>query len=99
MKKRAFVFIDGNNFYFKLKKTSEKLDKRYSLLKFRYRDFSKWLAGDNELSDIRYYIGAVKRENHSEKSEQMYAAQQRLVGKLQQQNVNIIFGELIKHPD
>lgn len=99
MKKRAIVFIDGNNFYFKLKKASEKLDKQYSLLKFRYRDFSTWLVGNSELLDIRYYIGAVKRENHSEKSEQMYAGQQKLVGKLQQQSVKIIFGELIKHPD
>ncbi len=55
--------------------------------------------GENELLDIRYYIGAVKRENHNEKSEQMYASQQKLFRKLQRQNINIILGELIKHPD
>lgn len=33
------------------------------------------------------------------KSEKMYADQQRLIGKLQQQKIVIIFGQLIRHPD
>ncbi len=97
--KKSVVFIDGGNFYFKLKETYQKLGRRYSLLHFRYRDFSKWLVGSNELLDIRYYIGAVKRENHNEKSEQMYADQQRLFRKLQHQNIEVVLGDLIKHPD
>ena len=78
---------------------SQKLGKRYSLLNFRFRDFCEWLVGENELLEIRYYLGAVKRENNNEKSEIMYANQQKLIGKLQQQKINITMGQLIKHPD
>lgn len=97
--KKAFIFIDGSNFYFKLKEMSQKTGRRYSLLNFRFRDFCEWLIGENELVEIRYYLGAVKRENNNEKSETMYANQQKLIGKLQQQKINITMGQLIRHPD
>lgn len=97
--KKVIVFIDGGNFYFKLKEMSQKLDRRYSLLDFRFKDFCKWLTGENELVEIRYYLGAMKRENNNEKSEIMYANQQKLFRKLQNQNISIILGQLIRHPD
>lgn len=78
---------------------SQKLNKRYSLLSFRFRDFCQWLVGENELVEIRYYLGAINRERNNEKSEKMYANQQKLIGKLQQQKINITMGQLIKHPD
>jgi uncharacterized protein (TIGR00288 family) len=96
---KAFIFIDGSNFYFKLKEISQKLNKKYSLLNFNFRKFCEWLVGENELLEIRYYLGAVKREKNNEKSEKMYANQQKLIGKLQQQKINIILGQLIRHPD
>lgn len=99
MANKAFIFIDGSNFYFKLKEMSQKLGKKYSLLNFNFRKFCEWLVGENELLEIRYYLGAVKRENNNEKSEIMYANQQKLIGKLQQQKINITLGQLIKHPD
>jgi len=99
MSNKIFVFIDGSNFYFKLKEMSQKLNKRYSLLSFRFRDFCQWLVGENELVEIRYYLGAINRERNNEKSEKMYANQQKLIGKLQQQKINITMGQLIKHPD
>ena len=99
MKNKAIVFIDGSNFYFKLKESAYKIGKKYSLLKFRFRDFCEWLIEEKELVDIRYYVGAVRRQNNNEKSETMYANQQKLIGKLQQQNVSITLGELIQHPD
>ncbi|XOB41112.1 MAG: hypothetical protein ACKKMP_00980 [Candidatus Nealsonbacteria bacterium] len=73
--KRGFVFIDGGNFYFKLKELTSKLDKKYSLLEFNFRQFAKWLVGYNKLIEIRYYIGAVKRQLNNQKSEKMYADQ------------------------
>lgn len=97
--KKAIVFIDGGNFYFKLKEMSKKLDKKYSLMSFRFKDFCKWVIGENELLEIRYYLGAVKREANNEKSERLYADQQRLFRKLQSQNVIVVLGQLIKHPD
>jgi len=99
MNNRAFIFIDGGNFYFKLKGLSSILDKKYSLSEFNFREFSEWLIKPNNLSEIRYYLGAVKREKNNEKSEKLYADQQKFIGKLQQQNINIILGQIIKHPD
>ena len=96
---RAFVFIDGGNFYFKLKELISKSNGRYSLLNFHFREFAKWLVQSNELLEIHYYLGAVKQQKNNSKSEKMYADQQRLFMKLQQQNIRIVLGQLIQHPD
>ncbi len=96
---KAVVFIDGNNFYFKLKELESQIDGKHSLLEFNFRKFAEWLVDDNELIQVRYYIGALKRQRNNEKSEKMYADQQKLVAKLQQQNIPITFGQLIQHPD
>lgn len=53
--KRAFVFIDGGNFYFKLKDLTSKLNSKYSLLDFNFRKFAEWLAQSNKLMEIHYY--------------------------------------------
>jgi len=99
MNKRAFVFIDGSNFYFKLKELSLRLEGKYSLLNFDFREFAEWLVGNNDLIEVRYYIGAVKRQLNNQKSEKMYADQQKLIRKLQRQNIDVILGRLIRHPD
>jgi len=96
--KKAFIFIDGSNFYFKLKELSSKFDDKYSLLDFNFRSFSEWLVESNELIEVRYYLGVVSRRNDA-KSEELYANQQRLFRKLQSHNINIILGQLIRHPD
>ncbi len=97
--KRAFVFIDGSNFYFKLKELTSKLDGKYSLLEFNFRKFAEWLIEPNELVEIRYYLGVVSRRKDDNKSEELYADQQRLFRKLQKQNIIITLGQLIRHPD
>ena len=96
--KRAAVLIDGNNFYFKLKELTSKQGK-IILLDFNYRSFSEKLTAPDTLVEVRYYIGAVKRQPSNAKSEQMFANQQKLFGKLQQQSVTIKLGQLIQHPD
>ena len=80
--------------------TSEKTE-ILKLLNFDYQRFAKNLIKDNTLVEIRYYVGAVKRQNgeNREKSEKLYANQQKLIGKLQQQNIPVILGNLIQHPD
>ena len=95
---RVIIFIDGNNFYHQLKCLSRNKEK-IPLLSFRLSDFGKWLCKDDEIVEIRYYIGAVRRQKNNEKSEKMYADQQRLFFKLQRQNVKIILGQLIQHRD
>ena len=96
---KAFVFIDGNNFYFKLKELSLQLGGKFSLLDFDFKRFCEWLVVPDNLSDARYYIGALKRQRNSEKSEKMYADQQKLISRLQNKNISTVFGHLIQHPD
>ena len=96
---RAFVFIDGNNFYFRLKDLISQIDGKFSLLEFAFDKFAEHLVKPNSLAEIHYYIGALKRQRNNEKSEKMYADQQKLIGKLQQQKVFITLGQLIQHPD
>ena len=95
---RIIIFIDGSNFYHQLKQLGGNVEK-IPLLNFRLADFGKWLCNDNEIVKIRYYIGAVRRQKNNEKSEKMYADQQRLFFKLQRQNVKIVLGQLIQHRD
>jgi len=97
--KRAFVFIDGGNFYFKLKDLTSKLDGKYILLDFNFRKFAEWLVQPNELIEVRYYLGVVRRRENDSKSEELYANQQRLFRRLQKQNISITPGQLIRHPD
>ncbi len=99
MNKKAFVFIDGNNFYFKFKALTSNLDDKYSLLDFNFRKFSEWLTQSNQLVEIHYYLGVIKRRDGDNKSEELYANQQRLFRRLQKQDVIITHGQLIKHPN
>lgn len=71
------------------------------LLDFDYQGFAKNLVKGKNLVETRYYVGAIKRQNgaNKTKSERLYADQQKLIGKLQQQNVPVILGNLIQHPD
>lgn len=97
--KKAFVFIDGGNFYFKLKDLTSRLDGKYSLLDFNFKKFVEWLVQPNELIEVRYYLGVVSRRKNDSKSEELYSNQQRLFRRLQQQNIIITLGQLIRHPD
>ena len=96
---RAYVFIDGNNFYFKLRSLTERLGRKYRLSTFNFRVFSEWLAQPNTPTEISYYIGAVKQQQNNEKGRKMFADQQRLFMKLRAQNISLILGQLIRHPD
>lgn len=94
---RGFVFIDGSNFYFKLKRLSQDIPGA-SLSAFDFRAFAQWLTHPGKLTGVRYYIGAVK-QGSDEKSQRLYADQQRLFRRLQRQDVELILGHLIRHPD
>ena len=95
---RAILFIDGSNFYHRLKSLTTNQGK-VSLLNFDYQSFAKNLIRTDSLIEIRYYIGAIKRQSGSDKSEKLYADQQRLFAKLQSQNIPLILGTLLRHPD
>jgi len=97
---RAMVFVDGNNFYFKLRDlTTLTIGGYVSLRGFDFMGFSQWLSQPSQLIEVRYYIGAMKRQRNNEKSEKMFSDQQRLFAHLQQQDIRITLGQLIQHPD
>lgn len=95
---RAIVFIDGSNFYHRLKYLTKDKEKA-SLLEFDFVSFCRWLCKQDALVEIHYYVGAVRRQRNNQKSEKMYADQQHLFFKLQRQQVKIILGQLIQHRD
>lgn len=49
---KSVVFIDGNNFYFKLKELKTQIDGDYSLLEFDFSKFAEWLVGSNKLVQV-----------------------------------------------
>src|SRR3989344_2102364 len=98
---KVIVFIDGNNFYYKMKDMTSMKTEVVKLLDFKYNDFSQNLIKGDTLIEIRYYVGSVKRQAgpDKQKSEKLYANQQKLIAKLQKQKVAVILGNLIQHPD
>lgn len=87
------VFIDGGNLYGRLKdlgiKNTSKFDYKgfiQSLVKIKIRD----------LSYIGYYVGQIRKEKSNEKSQELYAKQQRLFAHLQNNvpKLNIVRGHI-----
>src|SRR3954467_789484 len=102
---RGFVFIDGSNFYHKLKALTADRKEEFRPSSFDFHAFAAWLAAPGELAGVRYYIGAVKQERATFvnpanlKGNRLYADQQRLFRQLQRQGVEVVPGHLIRHPD
>lgn len=98
---RALIFIDGSNFYYKLKEIVFSTTDDLRLMNFDYQKFFKDLIKENTLAGARYYIGSVKRQDgeNKEKSEKLYADQQKFIARLNQQGIVVVLGNLIQHPD
>ena len=93
---KCFVFIDGSNFYNGAKKLIN--NNFISLLHFDYQKFGNFLCKNDNCVEIRYYIGAITRGG-DQKSEEMYANQQRLIALLSRYDIPVILGTIIRHPD
>ena len=89
MKKRAIVFIDGNNFYHALK---EHIFSKLGRIHINYRTMSQRLALNRELLEIRYYIGRVRNEGDRTR----YAHQRKFIDFMQKDGVRFFFGRLEK---
>jgi uncharacterized LabA/DUF88 family protein len=84
------VFIDGNNFYFGLRKIYGK-DK--SLKYFNFEKFSQFLAGKDRIVAIYYYNALLDKEHNPEK----YESQKEFFAKLKQiPNFNLVLCKLLK---
>ena len=91
MKKKCVILIDGSNFYFKLKDLG-----LHDLLTFNFSKFSNLLARSNQIVSVGYYIGRI-RQDGSAKSEKLFNAQQKLLGKLKKHNISYHLGYLLKN--
>lgn len=69
-KKRIAIFIDGGNLYFKLKTLSIK-----NILRFDYRQLSKWLARNRKIVYAGYYVGVVRAKADDKKGQKLRRGQ------------------------
>ena len=97
---RACIFIDGSNFYNRLKEFTSNLN-NISLLKFNYSGFCNWLCDSYNTTGLYYYIGAVKEtQDKRSKGYYLYKSQTKLFRELKDtHNFNIVIGELIMYPN
>ncbi len=75
--KRVAIYIDGSNFYYKLRDL-EVPNTTY----FNYGGLSEWLARDRVIISKRYYIGVVRAKENDEKGQMLRKNQQRLFNHL-----------------
>ena len=88
--KRVAVFIDGNNFYYGLRKIYGK-DK--SLKNLDFESFANFLAGKGKVVSIFYYNAQLDREHNPKK----YNSQKLFFEKLRQiSNFNLVLCKLLK---
>ncbi len=88
--KRVAVFIDGNNFYFGLRKVYGK-DK--SLKNFDFQSFANFLAGEGKVVGIYYYNAQLDREFNSKK----FQSQKEFFAKLRKiPNFHLVLCKLLK---
>lgn len=96
-KKRVAVFIDGSNFYFKLKTL---LPDKTDLVNYRYRDLiTHLLAADEMIVFMGYYVGIVrdtKKTKDHDKSQELIKNQQRLFEQLKHQKIELVKGYLLE---
>jgi len=86
---RVSVFIDGNNFYYGLKRIYE----NKSLSNFNSEKFCVFLSGEDELVDIFYYNAPLDRMRNFRK----YQNQQKFFEKLRKiPKFNLILCKLLK---
>ncbi len=86
------IYIDGGNFYQRLK------DKEINFpvgVKFDYDRFIDFLSGGRNLVSKRYYIGVVRNVDGSKKSEKLLKSQQKFLGELEKEGFVIKRGKIV----
>ena len=94
-KQRVAVFIDGSNFYYKLRDLHIP-----NITYFQYGNFSTWLARGRQPVTKKYYVGEVRALDNDEKGQKMRQNQVRLFNHLaSQKNGFVIERGYIMHHD
>lgn len=84
---RVVVFIDGSNFYFKLRSPKVGFS---NLTEFNYRGFAKWLALNRKIVYSGYYVGVVRAGQGDARGQKLRREQQRLFSHLTSPKQNFI---------
>ncbi len=90
MKERISIFIDGNNFYFGLKKI---YGDYFKAMKFNFEEFCKFIANKREIINIFYYNAPLDITKDIEK----YKLQQKFFDKISRiPKFNLILCKMVK---
>ena len=90
-KEQVCVYIDGSNFYNRLKETGLiSNDKR-----FDYSAFVKNLVGQRNCVSKRYYVGIISNFDNSAKSQKMVKNQQKFLSELEKEGFDIKRGKIL----
>ena len=87
---RALVLIDGSNFYFKHSDL-----RLHHLLTFNFSQFAQSVIGKRTLVNATYYVGKVRTDG-TEKTQQLFNNQQKLLAHLRKHAVRYSLGYLLK---
>ena len=90
-KKRIAIFIDGGNFYRKIRENGL-VPKG---VKFNYVKFAEFLAREMLVVAKCYYIGIVRNHDRSEKSQKMVESQQKLLSGLENDGYEVKRGKIV----
>lgn len=93
IEERVIIFLDGSNFYHRLKDSEFKFKQ---LLDFDYKRFAEWLAHGRIIIDCIYYVGLVRKEVGNTKSEELVRSQQKLFANLQKLSWIVKIGYMMK---
>ena len=89
--KKILVIFDGSNFYHGVKR----LSKNIHLTNFNYRKLAQKITGSKDVQ-IEYCVGEIKQNHQSPKTRQLYAGQQALFYRLEQQKIKIQKGYMLR---
>ena len=89
-KERVAIYIDGNNFYHKLKDL-----KVPNTVNFNYLEFCNKLARGRNVVSYRYYVGAIRAKEGDIKGQQLRTGQLNLFNNLLKQRFTIKKGHFL----
>lgn len=87
---RVAIYIDGGNFYRRLREAGLP-----SGVRFDHSAFVESLLRGRALTSKRYYIGIVRNHDHTEKSQRMVEAQQKFLSGLSGEGFTIKRGRIV----